>query len=221
MPVGCSRHLQPQVDGICVLIWLDHEWHEFSRMGRRAGRLRALGYEADVACKVERVSRAVWHCPGLTRNGPGDPFYMGRRRHEDLSTLWAGGIREIKSHRCKSVFFFRRSRPLQPQVDGICVLVPSASKEMAMPRSWSTLKSSARGSPMPRQPGHPRADLAGTSPRSGRNAVLVAAAMLGNCLRDFQNQFPGYTTLYRKGVLKARGLAICRSVDLSKHQARL
>jgi len=23
-----------------------------------------------VAWKVERVSRPVWHCPGLTRNGP-------------------------------------------------------------------------------------------------------------------------------------------------------
>ena len=29
MPVGYSRPLQPQVDGICVLIWLDHEWHEW------------------------------------------------------------------------------------------------------------------------------------------------------------------------------------------------
>ena len=28
--------------------------------------------------KVERVSRPVWQCPGQTRNGPGDPFYMGR-----------------------------------------------------------------------------------------------------------------------------------------------
>ena len=74
-----------------------------------------------MAWKVERVSRPVWHCPGLTRNGPGDPFYMGRRMHEDLSTLLSGEIREIKSHLCKSVFFFRRSRPLQPQVDGICV----------------------------------------------------------------------------------------------------
>ena len=33
--VGCSRHLQPQVDGICVPIWLDHELTGISRMGQR------------------------------------------------------------------------------------------------------------------------------------------------------------------------------------------
>jgi len=64
-----------------------------------------------VACKVERVSRPVWHCPGLTRNGPGDPFYMGRRTCGGRDCV-GGGIREIKSHPCKSVFFFRYSRRL-------------------------------------------------------------------------------------------------------------
>ena len=47
IPVGCSRHLQPQVDGICVLIWLDHEFYEFYEWGKMADRVSARGWKAD------------------------------------------------------------------------------------------------------------------------------------------------------------------------------
>ena len=78
-----------------------------------------------MAWKVERGSRPVWHCPGLMRNGPGDPFYMGRRMREDSLRCWRAGSVEsnpIGVNRCfSSDILVGCSRRLQPQVDGICV----------------------------------------------------------------------------------------------------
>ena len=47
-----------------------------------------------VEWKVERVSRPVLHCPGLTINGPGDPFYIGvRPRAVSTAIAFAKGSR--------------------------------------------------------------------------------------------------------------------------------